>query len=155
MGNAVVPDGPPPRSSEQVGRRDAGRDEDDHESRRGPSSPRYSGGIVESTRAPDPRAGARAARGDRPPASRPRAVSRAPPPPPSASAIELRTELATLQTRERAAPQEQAEAGETAAKLLGEMKELVNQVAHKFQGPSKYEPLRPRAAIAPALSTAR
>jgi hypothetical protein len=35
---------------------------------------------------------------------------------------------------------EQVEAGETAAKLLGEMKDLVNQVAHKFQGPSKASP---------------
>ena len=35
---------------------------------------------------------------------------------------------------------EQNEAGETAAKLLGEMKDLVNQVAHKFQGPSKTSP---------------
>ena len=35
---------------------------------------------------------------------------------------------------------EQAEAGETAAKLLGEMKELVNQVAHKFQGAPRTSP---------------
>lgn len=35
---------------------------------------------------------------------------------------------------------EQAEAGETAAKLLGEMKELVNQVAHKFQGSPRTSP---------------
>jgi uncharacterized coiled-coil DUF342 family protein len=45
----------------------------------------------------------------------------------------LRSENERLRT-------EQVEAGETASKLLGEMKDLVNQVAHKFQGPSKSSP---------------
>jgi chromosome segregation ATPase len=53
---------------------------------------------------------------------------------------ELRAEIAALHTDNERLHTEQAEAGETAAKLLGEMKELVNQVAHKFQGPSKSSP---------------
>lgn len=50
---------------------------------------------------------------------------------------DIRAELGAENDRLR---NEQVEAGETAAKLLGEMKDLVNQVAHKFQGPSKASP---------------
>ena len=53
---------------------------------------------------------------------------------------ELRTELVALQSENERLRSEQVEAGESAAKLLGEMKELVTQVAHKFQGPSKSSP---------------
>jgi chromosome segregation ATPase len=53
---------------------------------------------------------------------------------------ELRTEIAALHAEAERLRSEQTEAGETAAKLLGEMKDLVNQVAHKFQGPSKSSP---------------
>jgi chromosome segregation ATPase len=52
----------------------------------------------------------------------------------------LQAELAALHSDNDRLRNEQAEAGESAAKLLGEMKELVNQVAHKFQGPSKSSP---------------
>jgi chromosome segregation ATPase len=60
---------------------------------------------------------------------------------------ELRAEIGTLHSDNDRLRTEQAEAGETAAKLLGEMKDLVNQVAHKFQGPSKSSPFarEPRA----------
>ena len=59
----------------------------------------------------------------------------------------LRSELASLQAESERLKTEQVEAGESAAKLLGEMKDLVNQVAHKFQGPSKSSPFArdPRA----------
>ncbi|HEX9479919.1 MAG TPA: hypothetical protein VGA90_14230 [Methylomirabilota bacterium] len=59
----------------------------------------------------------------------------------------LRAEVATLQSESDRLKTEQVEAGESAAKLLGEMKDLVNQVAHKFQGPSKSSPFarEPRA----------
>ena len=59
----------------------------------------------------------------------------------------LRAEVATLQSESDRLKTEQVEAGESAAKLLGEMKDLVNQVAHKFQGPSKSSPFArdPRA----------
>jgi chromosome segregation ATPase len=53
---------------------------------------------------------------------------------------ELRAEIAGLNSDNDRLRTEQVETGETAAKLLGEMKELVNQVAHKFQGPSKSSP---------------
>jgi len=53
---------------------------------------------------------------------------------------DLRAELDALHSDNDRLRSEQVEAGETAAKLLGEMKELVNQVAHKFQGPSKSSP---------------
>lgn len=53
---------------------------------------------------------------------------------------ELRAEISALHADNDRLRTEQVEAGETAAKLLGEMKELVNQVAHKFQGPSKSSP---------------
>jgi len=53
---------------------------------------------------------------------------------------DLRTEIAALHAETERLRNEQNEAGETAAKLLGEMKDLVNQVAHKFQGPSKSSP---------------
>jgi len=53
---------------------------------------------------------------------------------------ELRAEIVTLQAENERLRAEQAEAGESAAKLLGEMKDLVTQVAHKFQGPSKSSP---------------
>jgi len=59
----------------------------------------------------------------------------------------LRSEVAALQAESERLKTEQVEAGESAAKLLGEMKDLVNQVAHKFQGPSKSSPFArdPRA----------
>jgi chromosome segregation ATPase len=53
---------------------------------------------------------------------------------------DFRAEVAALQAETERLRSEQTEAGETAAKLLGEMKDLVNQVAHKFQGPSKASP---------------
>ena len=53
---------------------------------------------------------------------------------------DLRAEIAALNAETDRLRAEQTEAGETAAKLLGEMKDLVNQVAHKFQGPSKGSP---------------
>jgi chromosome segregation ATPase len=53
---------------------------------------------------------------------------------------DLRAEISTLHAENERLRSEQVEAGETAAKLLGEMKDLVNQVAHKFQGPSKSSP---------------
>jgi len=53
---------------------------------------------------------------------------------------DVRAELAALHADNERLRNEQNEAGETAAKLLGEMKDLVNQVAHKFQGPSKASP---------------
>jgi len=53
---------------------------------------------------------------------------------------DLRTEIAALNAETERLRSEQNEAGETAAKLLGEMKDLVNQVAHKFQGTSKSSP---------------
>jgi predicted nuclease with TOPRIM domain len=53
---------------------------------------------------------------------------------------ELRESVAALQLENDRLRGEQAEAGETAAKLLGEMKELVNQVAHKFQGSPRTSP---------------
>jgi chromosome segregation ATPase len=53
---------------------------------------------------------------------------------------DLRAEIAALNAETERLRSEQTEAGETAAKLLGEMKDLVNQVAHKFQGPSKSSP---------------
>jgi chromosome segregation ATPase len=53
---------------------------------------------------------------------------------------DLRAEIAALHAENERLRNEQTEAGETAAKLLGEMKDLVNQVAHKFQGPSKTSP---------------
>jgi chromosome segregation ATPase len=49
-------------------------------------------------------------------------------------------ELTSVQSENERLRTEQVEAGETASKLLGEMKDLVNQVAHKFQGPSKSSP---------------
>ena len=52
----------------------------------------------------------------------------------------LQGEIAAMHTENERLRNEQNEAGETAAKLLGEMKYLVNQVAHKFQGPSKTSP---------------
>ena len=53
---------------------------------------------------------------------------------------DVRAEIAALHAENERLHSEQTEAGETAAKLLGEMKDLVNQVAHKFQGPSKTSP---------------
>ncbi len=53
---------------------------------------------------------------------------------------DVRAEIAALHADNERLRNEQTEAGETAAKLLGEMKDLVNQVAHKFQGPSKTSP---------------
>jgi uncharacterized coiled-coil DUF342 family protein len=51
-----------------------------------------------------------------------------------------RAEISAMQSENERLRTEQVEAGESAAKLLGEMKDLVNQVAHKFQGPSKSSP---------------
>ena len=51
-----------------------------------------------------------------------------------------RAEVTALHAENERLRNDQTEAGETAAKLLGEMKDLVNQVAHKFQGPSKTSP---------------
>jgi hypothetical protein len=48
--------------------------------------------------------------------------------------------MASLEADNERLRSEQVEAGESAAKLLGEMKDLVTQVAHKFQGPSKSSP---------------
>jgi chromosome segregation ATPase len=53
---------------------------------------------------------------------------------------DLHAEIAALHAENERLRNDQTEAGETAAKLLGEMKDLVNQVAHKFQGPSKTSP---------------
>ena len=53
---------------------------------------------------------------------------------------DLRAEIASLNAETERLRSEQTEAGETAAKLLGEMKDLVSQVAHKFQGSSKTSP---------------
>ena len=53
---------------------------------------------------------------------------------------DLREAVTALQAENDRVRGEQAEAGETAAKLLGEMKELVNQVAHKFQGAPRTSP---------------
>jgi len=53
---------------------------------------------------------------------------------------DVRAEIAALHAENERLRNDQTEAGETAAKLLGEMKDLVNQVAHKFQGPSKTSP---------------
>lgn len=53
---------------------------------------------------------------------------------------DLQAEIAALNAETERLRSEQTETGETAAKLLGEMKDLVNQVAHKFQGPSKGSP---------------
>ncbi len=50
---------------------------------------------------------------------------------------QLREEVAELHAENNRLRADQAEAGETAAKLLGDVKELVNQVAHKFQEPSR------------------
>jgi uncharacterized coiled-coil DUF342 family protein len=54
---------------------------------------------------------------------------------------QLREEVAELRAENNRLRADQAEAGETAAKLLGDVKELVNQVAHKFQEPSRMSPL--------------
>src|SRR5712691_1221037 len=48
---------------------------------------------------------------------------------------ELREEVVMLRAENHRLRMERAEAGEAAAKLLGEVKELVNEVAHKIQGP--------------------
>lgn len=53
---------------------------------------------------------------------------------------DLRQAVTALEAENDRLRGEQAEAGETAAKLLGEMKELVNQVAHKFQGSPRTSP---------------
>jgi uncharacterized coiled-coil DUF342 family protein len=54
---------------------------------------------------------------------------------------QLREEVEELRAENNRLRADQAEAGETAAKLLGDVKELVNQVAHKFQEPSRMSPL--------------
>ncbi len=54
---------------------------------------------------------------------------------------QLREEVAEVRAENNRLRADQAEAGETAAKLLGDVKELVNQVAHKFQEPSRMSPL--------------
>jgi len=50
---------------------------------------------------------------------------------------QLREEVAEVRAENNRLRADQAEAGETAAKLLGDVKELVNQLAHKFQEPSR------------------
>jgi chromosome segregation ATPase len=52
----------------------------------------------------------------------------------------LREEVAALRAENEHIRVERAEAGEAAAKLLGEMRALVNEVAHKFQGPPRPSP---------------
>src|SRR5712691_8110900 len=48
---------------------------------------------------------------------------------------EVREEVIMVRAENHRLRMERAEAGEAAAKLLGEVKELVNEVAHKIQGP--------------------
>ena len=52
----------------------------------------------------------------------------------------LREEVATLRAENDQIRTERTEAGEAAAKLLGEMKALVNEAVHKFQGPPHPSP---------------
>ena len=52
----------------------------------------------------------------------------------------LREEVATLRAENDQIRLERSETGEAAAKLLGEMKALVNEVAHKFEGPPRPSP---------------
>jgi chromosome segregation ATPase len=52
----------------------------------------------------------------------------------------VREELAALRAENDHIRAERSEAGESAAKLLDEMKAMVNEVAHKFQGPPRPSP---------------
>ena len=59
----------------------------------------------------------------------------------------LQEEVAKLRAENDQLHLERAEAGEAAAKLLDEMKELVNEVAHKFQGPLRTSPFAREAKV--------
>jgi uncharacterized protein (DUF3084 family) len=53
---------------------------------------------------------------------------------------EVREEVIMVRAENQRLRMERAEAGEAAAKLLGEVRELVNEVAHKIQGPAGASP---------------
>ena len=53
---------------------------------------------------------------------------------------EVREEVIMVRAENHRLRMERAEAGEAAAKLLGEVKDLVNEVAHKIQGPASASP---------------
>jgi chromosome segregation ATPase len=53
---------------------------------------------------------------------------------------EIREEVIMVRAENHRLRVERAEAGEAAAKLLGEVKDLVNEVAHKIQGPASTSP---------------
>ena len=53
---------------------------------------------------------------------------------------EVREEVIMVRAENHRMRMERAEAGEAAAKLLGEVRELVNEVAHKIQGPASASP---------------
>jgi len=53
---------------------------------------------------------------------------------------EVREEVIMVRAENHRLRMERAEAGEAAAKLLGEVKDLVNEVAHKIQGPPSASP---------------
>jgi chromosome segregation ATPase len=53
---------------------------------------------------------------------------------------EAREEVIMVRAENHRLRMERAEAGEAAAKLLGEVKDLVNEVAHKIQGPPSASP---------------
>ncbi len=62
----------------------------------------------------------------------------------------LQEEVAKLRAENDQLHLERVEAGEAAAKLLDEMKELVNEVAHKFQGPLRTSPFAREAKVSPS-----
>src|SRR5438132_12421093 len=57
---------------------------------------------------------------------------------------EVREEVIMVRAENHRLRMERAEAGEAAAKLLGEVKDLVNEVAHKIQGPASASPFDAR-----------
>lgn len=59
----------------------------------------------------------------------------------------LREDIGRLRVDNGQLQLERAEAGEAAAKLLDEMKELVTEVAHKFQGPPRTSPFAREARV--------